>query len=214
MPGRPRGSRTALRYPPHVPRPKVHDDALRVRLLERAGHTLSAKGLRALSLRQLATDVGTSTTAVYSLFGGKPALLTALFDEAFHRFGTHLATVTPSDDPFEDLVQLGIAYRASALDDPHFYEVMFGTIRADITMDPGSLARAADTFEPLLRMVRRAIDAGALRAEEPSVIAMSLWAMVHGLVSLEMRGFLPPGAPDPGQAFSKAVRANLAGWRP
>jgi AcrR family transcriptional regulator len=192
----------------------VHDDALRVRLLEHAGHTLSAKGLPALSLRQLASDAGTSTTAVYSLFGGKPALLTALYDEAFDRFGSHLATVTPSDDPVEDLLQLGIAYRASALDDPHFYEVMFGSVRLDIAADSGSLDRAAATFQPLLRMVRRAIDAGALRAEDPSVIAMSLWAMVHGLVSLELRGFLPPEAPDPGKAFTTAVRANLAGWRP
>lgn len=192
----------------------MHDEALRDRLLERAGHTLSAKGLRALSLRQLASDVGTSTTAVYALFGGKPALLTALFDEAFARFGAHLAAVTPSDDPLEDLVQLGIAYRASALDDPHFYEVMFGSVRLDIAPDSGSLARAAATFQPLLRMVRRAIDAGQLRAEDPSVVAVSLWAMVHGLVSLELRGFLPPGAPDPGQAFTTAVRANLAGWRP
>jgi hypothetical protein len=46
------------------------------------------------------------------------------------------------------------------------------------------------------------------------VVAVSLWAMVHGLVSLELRGFLPPGAPDPAKAFTKAVRANLAGWRP
>lgn len=191
----------------------MHDDALRVRLLERAGHTLSANGLKALSLRQLASDVGTSTTAVYSLFGGKPALLTALFDEAFDRFGSHLASVTPSADPVDDLVQLGLAYRASAVDDPHFYEVMFGSVRADITPDPGSLTRAAATFEPLLGMVRRAIDAGALRAEDPAVIAVSMWAMVHGLVSLELRGFLPPAAPEPGQVFATAMRANLDGWR-
>ena len=57
---------------PPVPRPKVHDAALRARLLECAGATLSTRGLAALSLRTLAADVGTSTTAVYALFGGKP----------------------------------------------------------------------------------------------------------------------------------------------
>ncbi len=64
---------------------------------------------------------------MYSLFGGKPALLKALFDEAFHRFGAHLAAVAPSGNPVEDLYRLGLAYRASALADPHFYEVMFGS---------------------------------------------------------------------------------------
>ena len=76
-----------------MPRPKTHDDALRRRLLERAGELLSTEGPAAVSLRKIATDVNTSTTAVYSLFGGKPALLEALYDEAFHRFGTHLAAV-------------------------------------------------------------------------------------------------------------------------
>ena len=52
-----------------VPRTKVHDAALRSRLLECAGATLSAGGLAALSLRSLAAEVGTSTTAVYALFG-------------------------------------------------------------------------------------------------------------------------------------------------
>ena len=58
-----------------MPRPKTHDDALRRRLLERAGELLSTEGPGAVSLRKIATDVNTSTTAVYSLFGGKPALL-------------------------------------------------------------------------------------------------------------------------------------------
>ena len=59
-------------------RPKVHDEVLRGRLLERARTLLSSQGPAALSLRTLAADVGTSTTAVYALFGGKPGLLEAL----------------------------------------------------------------------------------------------------------------------------------------
>lgn len=197
-----------------MPRPKVHDDALRVRLLEQAGQTLSAHGLDALSLRRLASDVGTSTTAVYSLFGGKPALLKALFDEAFNRFGAHLAAAEPSGDPIEDLYRLGLAYRASALDDPHFYEVMFGSARAEFSPDAESTALAASTFDPVLDAVRRAVAAGELRAAEPGDIAMSLWAIAHGMVSLELRGYLPPEAGDPARVFGTAIRAHLAGWRP
>jgi AcrR family transcriptional regulator len=196
-----------------MPRPKVHDDALRVRLLEQAGQTLSAHGLGALSLRKLASDVGTSTTAVYSLFGGKPALLKALFDEAFHRFGAHLAAAERSGDPVEDLYRLGLAYRASALDDPHFYEVMFGPTRADFAPDAESTTLAASTFEPVLDGVQRAIAARELRAAEPGDIAVSLWAISHGMVSLELRGYLPPGAGDPARLYDTVIRAHLTGWR-
>ena len=75
---------------PGVPRPKVHDAALRTRLLECAGATLPTGGLAALSLRTLAADVGTSTTAIYALFGGKPGLLQALHAEAIRRFAARL----------------------------------------------------------------------------------------------------------------------------
>lgn len=197
-----------------MPRPKVHDEALRTRLLTRAGRTLSADGLGALSLRKLAADVGTSTTAVYSLFGGKPALLKAVFDEAFQRFRTHLATAPPSDDPIDDLYRLGQAYRASALEDPHFYEVMFGSARADFDPDPESAALAASTFQPLLDAVERAVAAGRLRDEKPGTIALSLWACAHGLVSLELRGYLPAEAGDLGELFAAAMKANLTGWKP
>src|SRR5215204_5330597 len=108
-----------------MPRPKLHDEALRTRLLDRAAELLSSEGPQALSLRRLAADAGTSTTAVYSLFGGKPALLAAVYDEAVRRFGEHMAAVRPTEDPMADLRRLGEAYRRSALADPHLYEVMF-----------------------------------------------------------------------------------------
>jgi AcrR family transcriptional regulator len=61
-----------------VPRPRTHDDALRDRLLDVAAATVSTGGLTVLSLRSLAAEVGTSTSAVYALFGGRAELVKAL----------------------------------------------------------------------------------------------------------------------------------------
>lgn len=186
---------------------------MRVRLLDAAGTLLTAEGPDALSVRRLAAEVGTSTTAVYSLFGGKPGLLRALFVEAFTRFGRHLDAVTPTDDPVDDIIRLGIAYRASATDDPHLYTVMFGSPISGFEPQPEDWEWAADTFSPLLQAVRRGIDAGLLRAEDPGMVATAMWATVHGLVSLELRRAFPPQAAPPGEVFGKAIRANLDGWR-
>src|SRR5829696_1449258 len=194
-------------------RPKLHDEALRLRLLDRAAELLSSEGPDALSLRRLAADVGTSTTAVYSLFGGKPALLRAVLAEAVRRFGKHLNSVEPSDDPRDDLWRLAMAYRASALADPHMYAVMFHRRMpavepaADLPSDDG-----VDTFAPLVDAVRRGMAAGRLPDGDPVTVATACWATAHGLVSLEIGGFLPEDAGDPEQLFASTVRAVARGW--
>jgi AcrR family transcriptional regulator len=191
-----------------MPRPKTHDDALRRRLLERAGELLSTEGPGAVSLRKIATDVNTSTTAVYSLFGGKPALLEALYDEAFSRFGAALAAVPVTADPAEDLVQIGLAYRRSALADPQFYSVLY----SKVVEHSKQMSRAAGrTFAPVINTVRRAIELHVYRAEDAEQIAMSMWGIAHGLVSLELNGNLPSGV-DAAATYELALRAHGRGW--
>ena len=193
-----------------MPRPKTHDDALRVRLLDRAGELLSTQGASALSLRKLAADVDTSTTAVYSLFGGKPALVRELYVEAFDRLGSRLHAVTPTGDPLEDLVRLGIAYRDSALADPHLYAIMFGDAIPGFEPDEEAHALALAALAPLQDTVRAGVETGLFTGPANSM-TMACWAIVHGFVSLELTGALPPEL-DVASTYETALRNNLAGW--
>lgn len=197
-----------------MPRPKIYDETLRLTLLDRAGELLSAEGPHALSLRRLAAEAGTSTTAVYSLFGGKQELVQALFVEAFRRFQEALAAVPVTDDPLADLLGLGRAYRANALANPHLYAIMFGRPVPDFTPDESAEESAAETFQPLLATVQRAVEAGALRPDPPETIAHAAWALVHGLVSLELNAPTPPHDQSAAAIFESALRALVAGWRP
>jgi len=195
-----------------MPRPKAHDEALRARLLEQAGETLSTQGLAALSLRRLAADTGTSTTAVYALFGGKQPLLRAVLDEAFRRLGAHLQRVAPSPDPLEDVVALGLAHRDSALADPHLYDVMFGGLQVG-PPDATSAEAAAAVFDPLRRIVDRAAGAGLLRSgADPATATLAIWAVVHGLVTTQLHGSGPATEGDPKVVFETVLRASVAGW--
>ncbi|NIH82528.1 TetR/AcrR family transcriptional regulator [Amycolatopsis viridis] len=195
-----------------MPRPRTHDEALRLKLLDRAGELLSRDGPAALSLRRLAADAGTSTTAVYSLFGGKPELVNAVYLEGFRRFGARLRGVERTGDPVEDFVRLGLAYRTSALADPHLYSIMF--TKAVPGFEPAAEATqvARDSLAPLVDTVRAAITAGAFKPVAPEVIAVSAWGIVHGLVSLELAGNLPPDF-DVAASYEAALRAHAAGWR-
>jgi len=190
-------------------RPKVHDEKLRARLLERAGKLVSDGGADALSLRILARDCETSTTAVYALFGGKNGLLTALFDEAFEHLGRRIGALTPSADPLEDLVRTALAYRESALADPHLFALMF----SGPTLLSAEAARrtvAGTALGPLRAAALRAVDEKALRHDtDTALVSLTLWTTVHGWVALQLRGYLPPNADD---RCADAVRAVLAGW--
>lgn len=192
-------------------RPRTHDEALRLKLLDRAGELIAADGPKALSLRKLAADAGTSTTAVYSLFGSKPDLVNALYTEGFRRFGLRMAGTKLTGDPVDDLVALGTAYRASALADPHLYGIMFTKSVPGFEPNSDAEQRARATMEPLVEVIRAAIAAGVFVDVPPETIAVGAWAFVHGLVSLELSGNLPDGLDVAGSA-EIALRANASGW--
>lgn len=182
-------------------RPRVHDDALRVRLLEEASALVATGGAQALTVRDLAARAGTSASAVYSLFGSRDDLVRAVGDEAFARFAARLATVPQTSDAAADLLGLGLAYRRHALDDPHFYRVMFGAAGAGLQDGTRGPATASATFGVLRDAVARVLGVGAGAAQEP---ALGLWALVHGLVELELDGLLPDGASD---RYARVLRA-------
>jgi AcrR family transcriptional regulator len=185
-----------------MPRPRLHDDALRTRLLEVTSEALSTGGEPAVTVRAVAAAAGTSASAVYALFGSREDLLAAVSAEGFRRFAAHLAAVPRTDDPVGDLRALGGAYRRSALADPHFYRTMF-----DRAVRPGADAPAATeqpTFRVLRDAVARVLGVPPAVAEPPAV---GLWGLVHGLVSLELAGLLPGDEPARAARYDAATGA-------
>ena len=76
---------------------EAHGDTLRVALLDAAGALLHAEGPQALTTRRLADAVGTSTQAIYTLFGGKEGIVRAMYREGFDRLEQCLADVPASN---------------------------------------------------------------------------------------------------------------------
>src|ERR1700712_2746109 len=146
-------------------RPRVHDDNLRSQLLDHAGRMVAERGMGALSLRALAAEAGPSTPAVYSLFGGKPALFAALFVESFTSFGAAQQAVPVSGDTVTDLLGLGHAYWAWARRNPHLYAVMFGQALGGFVCTPAEAATAEATIGPLAAVVRTGVEAGVLHGD-------------------------------------------------
>lgn len=174
-------------------RPKIYDESLRAALLTDAAEVIAASGVEGLALRSLAARQSTSTNAVYSIFGSKPGLVAAVLAEADHSFTAAQAAVPETDDPLSDICELGRAYRAWALAHPALYTVMFGD---RVPQPEDKLAQdfsSADGCEdgpsarrPLEAVVARLLDSGRFGHGDVEQLTLSIWATVHGMVSLEL----------------------------
>jgi AcrR family transcriptional regulator len=169
---------------------------VRSRLITAAAKLLAEGGPDGVSVRRVAAEIGTSTMAVYTHFGGKPELLRAVSVEGFRHLAARLAEVEPSDDPVADIAALARAYRLSALDDPHLFAAMFGRNVADVLGTDDERIEALTTFITLVEAVQRAIDAGRFDPTPADLLALELWCGIHGLCAIE----LGAGLAQPDQA--------------
>ena len=168
--------------------PRTADPAVRLALLETAAELLARR--EQVTARSLADRVGTSTTALYTHFGGMPGLWRAVRQEGFTRLAERLTAVPRTGDPVRDLAALGAAYLGSARSDPFLYRAMF-----DAAADLEDPAVADGAFGLLVDAADRARQAGRFaETAEPLEVATRYWAAGHGLAMLVVTGVLPAEA--------------------
>src|SRR6185312_2779105 len=104
-----------------------HHGNLRPELLAAAERTVRERGVQALSLRELARDVGVSHAAPRRHFPDRQALLDALAEAGFARLGEELrAAFDGAGEGFEDrLGAVAAAYVRFATEDAALLELMF-----------------------------------------------------------------------------------------
>lgn len=169
----------------------------RARLLEVSLQTLEDAGPEALQARSLAAEIGTSTQAIYTFFGGMPGLFEAMVADGFVRFARHVESVPETDDPVADFFAQGWAYCDWALVHPHLYRLMFGLsggLRLRIGLDmtgAGTLANFPEghaAMDVMVRSLDRVKQAGRIRPVESVVVARQFLSATHGYVLLAIAG--------------------------
>lgn len=166
--------------------PKPADPAVRTALLETAARIIATEGPGRLTLRRLAREVGASTMAIYTHFGSMTELRRCIRREGFARLGARQAAVATSGDPVADLCVLGWAYYRNAMDNPNLYRAMF----MEGPIDATDAVVGLETFGQLVATVERCIDAGRFVPADPVHLGTQLWALNHGLVTLELAHLL------------------------
>ncbi|MGH8776486.1 MAG: TetR/AcrR family transcriptional regulator [Jiangellaceae bacterium] len=181
--------------------------ALRTLVLDTASRLLESEGPDALTMRRIASDVGCSTTVLYTMFGGKAGIAEGLWLEGFGRLAAALGRAT-GPDALARLAAIGRAYRDNALANRSYYAVMFQRPIPGFEPSAEAYATSLRPLQVLVDAVADCIDAGVFRPGDSRHIAGVLWAATHGAVSLELAGY--EGAVDAQPRFDNLCAAAAA----
>lgn len=163
----------------------------RDKILDAARELFVTEGYEGVSMRKVAEKIEYSPTAIYVHFADKNELFHELCREDFARLQEVVASEMPAD-PIERLRQIGRNYVQFGEQFPNHYVFMFMTPHPEHELDEQDREIAGnpevDAYAFLKWAVQEAINAGCFRAgmEDPELISQTLWASVHGVVSLDL----------------------------
>jgi len=169
-----------------------HHGNLRTALLEAAERTLREGGSQALSLRELAREVGVSHGAPRRHFPDRQALLDALAEDGFERLGAELRTAAAgAGDEFEPRLRaIAAAYIRFATEDAALLELMFAGKHREPS---GELAEASErAFAVMLELIEQGQREGVLDSGDPKGVGLVLFATVQGIAALVSGGLVEP----------------------
>jgi AcrR family transcriptional regulator len=164
-------------------RPREHDERTAAALLAAAERAVNDGGIDALSVRGVAAEVGTTTRAVYSLYGSKDGLIAALAARPFELLREGLDSVPVTDDPAADLVAAALMYRRFSNAHPSLFVL---GIR-HMTVSETVRLVAWESLNMLKERLRRLADAGRLNGRTVDQATLQFHALCEGMALLEQR---------------------------
>ena len=160
-------------------------------ILSAAVKELARRGIRDLSLRNLAASLELTPNALYRYFSDRSALEAALAGEAARQMELALKRAAAGREPVIAIREMSSAYIKFAKDNRHLYDVMMSP---HVPKHDATQHQSLWTFT--VEQVKRI--AGADRAAQASV---ALWAFLHGAVALEAADVFGESKPASGLGF-------------
>jgi len=194
--------------------PRVLSEAdvadFRERLCGAAERLFAEHGPDAVTMRQLAAELGVSPMTPYRYFKDKEDILAAVRTNGFNRFAETLERARDgAGGARARSAAVGEAYVTFAFEHPHTYKLMFDLNQPHEGDYPELVAAGQRARATMSGYVTDLVAAGEL-AGEPEQIGTMFWAATHGAVVLELAGKLPAGsARELAHAMNAAMTKGL-----
>jgi AcrR family transcriptional regulator len=163
-------------------------EGFRERLCDVAERLFAQHGPEAVTVRQLASELGVSPMTPYRYFKDKDAMLAAVRARAFDRFAIAMEAARGSsridDDP-------GGPYVDFALGNPEAYKLMFDVNQPTFTAYP-DLVQAMTRARATMSIGVATGVGGTARDGDIELISHVFWSALHGPIMLQLAGLLRP----------------------
>ena len=181
-------------------------EELRSKILEAAKDLFITRGYDETSIRNIAERIEYSPTTIYLYFKDKDDIFYSLHQEGFVLLNQYLRALQNVEDPFARLKAICRTYVTFAKENSEFYDLMFISRSPMNALSkethPEKWEEGNKAFGALIGTVAECISKGYFKGMDPEMLSFTFWSMVHGIVSLEIRGRCSP--------ISEANQVNLS----
>src|SRR5689334_19199863 len=152
-------------------------------LIEAAERAIAAKGLGGLKSRELAAEIGVANGAVFNLVDDMDELILRVGSRTLARLDSALTAAEGLASPAETLVRIAVAYCDFAAENLQLWRALFEHRMApEKTIPEWAVEEQMNLFRHIYHPLAKLFPKWS--ADELSVTARSLFAAVHGMVSL------------------------------
>ncbi len=149
-------------------------------ILDATETILVESGHDGFSIRKLVERCGYTAPTIYHYFGDKTGLIDALLEERLGKLVEELERVPLSLDPVENMRSLCRAFARFGLNHPTHYRLLMHP-RAD---DAAPLAAGEESRRIMEQPLDELAAAGQVALGDLELARQSIWAYLHGIISL------------------------------
>jgi len=176
---------------------------IRKRILDASMQLFVQEGFENVSIRRIAEIIEYSPTTIYLYFKDKDEIFFNLHEIGFMKMQEMNKDLPTIQNPLIRLHKMGENYIRFGLENPEYYDLMFIQKEPmDKLTEMGCEWENGDAALTLLRnTLIECMEKGYIAKVDPIMLSLSVWSMVHGLVSLATRDRLEKLVPEKSQVW-------------